>query len=130
MGHKAGDAVLVEIAKRISTTIRNSDTVARVGGDEFVILLLDLVDAGESISTLDRIQWAISQPIVIEAKSFVLGASIGVSLFPENSQNAETLLIQADQAMYIAKHTGKNNYHFFSPALDDSNGYTLSPSKT
>lgn len=122
LGHKAGDAVLVEIAKRISETIRSSDTVARVGGDEFVILLLDLVEVEESISTLARIQSAISQPITIESQNFVLGASIGVSLFPNNAQNAETLLIQADQAMYIAKQTGKNHYHFFNPELDDSNG--------
>ena len=114
LGHHAGDAVLVEIAKRIGTTIRSSDTVARIGGDEFVILLLDLTNVEESISTLARIQSAVSEPIIIEHKSFIVGASIGVSLFPDNAQNAESLLAQADQAMYIAKQTGKHKYHFFS----------------
>ncbi|MGY6274221.1 bacteriohemerythrin [Methylomonas sp. MgM2] len=120
LGHGAGDAALVEIAKRISETIRDTDTVARIGGDEFVILLLDLEDKEESVSTLTRLQSAISKPIVIQTKSFVVGASIGISLFPDNTQNAETLLTQADQAMYIAKHTGKNNYCFFSPVLAKS----------
>jgi len=112
-GHNAGDAVLVETAKRISKTLRSSDTVARVGGDEFVILLLDLVNVEESISTLSRLKSAISEPFNIEQKSCNVGASIGVSLFPDNAENAESLLMQADQAMYIAKHTGKNIYHFF-----------------
>lgn len=114
LGHDVGDSVLIEITRRISNTIRDSDTVARIGGDEFVILLLDLVNVEESVLTLNRLMTVISEPITIAQQTFLVGASIGVSVFPNNAQDADTLLKQADQAMYAAKKNGKNTYHFFA----------------
>jgi len=110
MGHETGDRVLIEISRRIGNTIRGGDTVARLGGDEFVILLLGLEQADEYWLTLDRLLKAISQPIQLDHKQFSVGASIGVSLFPDNAEDPDTLLRQADQAMYTAKASGKNQY--------------------
>lgn len=114
MGHDAGDQVLIEISKRISETIRGGDTVARLGGDEFVILLLGLDQADEYMLTLDRLLKVISQPIQINHKQFSVGVSIGVSMFPDNAEDPDTLLRQADQAMYTAKNSGKNQFKLFS----------------
>lgn len=113
MGHKAGDLVLIEIARRISETLRGEDTVARLGGDEFVILLLGLNKIEEYMATLDRLLIAISNPLLINNQSCTVGASIGVSIFPNNSKDQDTLLRQADQAMYAAKQSGKNCYQLY-----------------
>ena len=121
LGHNAGDAVLIEVGKRIVQTIRETDTVARLGGDEFVILLSGLADKEEWMSMLDRLLTAIPAPIDIGGERCSVGASIGVSIFPHNSSDAETLLRQADQAMYAAKQSGKNRYRLhvqgFSPGM-------------
>lgn len=114
MGHEAGDLVLIEIAKRISETIRGGDTVARLGGDEFVVLLLGLDETNEYQLTLNRLLEAISQPLDILGQSFRVGASIGVSLFPATAEDPDSLLRQTDQAMYSAKKSGKNQYKLFS----------------
>lgn len=114
MGHEAGDLVLIEIAKRISETIRGGDTVARLGGDEFVVLLLGLDETNEYQLTLNRLLEAISQPLDILDRSFRVGASIGVSLFPATAEDPDSLLRQADQAMYSAKKSGKNQYKLFN----------------
>ncbi|NJD07241.1 MAG: PAS domain S-box protein [Methylococcaceae bacterium] len=113
MGHEAGDLVLIEVARRIAATIRRGDTVARLGGDEFVILIVGLPRKEEYVATLERLLAAISQPIGIEGQAFCIGASIGVSLFPENAEDPDTLLRQADQAMYVAKQSGKNRFHLY-----------------
>ena len=111
LGHDTGDLVLVEIAKRIGETIRAGDTVARLGGDEFVILLLGLDKLEEYMSMLDRLLLAISKPMRINNTQIPIGASIGVSIFPNNAEDSDILLRQADQAMYLAKHAGKNRYY-------------------
>lgn len=118
MGHDAGDRVLIEIAQRIQNTLRGGDTVARLGGDEFVILLLGL-DRGEECNIiLERMLAVIAEPIGIKEKSFSLSASIGVSIFPLDEEDTDTLLRHADQAMYVAKQSGKNRFHIYDPALD------------
>ncbi|NNM83542.1 MAG: EAL domain-containing protein [Burkholderiales bacterium] len=118
LGHEAGDAVLVEVARRISGGIRGGDTVARLGGDEFVVLLLGLSRGEECAETLDRLHRLISAPIDIRGTSAALGASIGVSIYPIDNQDADTLLRHADQAMYVAKESGKNRYHIYDSSLD------------
>lgn len=118
MGHEAGDRVLIEIAQRIQHTIRGGDTVARLGGDEFVILLLGQERGEECSATLERLLSVIAEPITIMGKSFELSASIGVSIYPLDDEDPDTLLRHADQAMYIAKQTGKNRFHIYDPALD------------
>jgi diguanylate cyclase (GGDEF)-like protein len=117
-GHDAGDKVLVEITRRIKDAIREDDTVARLGGDEFVVLLVGLQVPEECVGSLNRLLEAIYQPIEVQGKSLRISASIGVSLYPEDEQDPETLLRHADQAMYIAKQSGKNRYHLFDAAND------------
>jgi len=117
-GHDAGDKVLVEITRRIKHVIREDDTVARLGGDEFVVLLVGLQVPEECVGSLNRLLGAINQPIEVQGTSLHISASIGVSLYPEDEQDPDTLLRHADQAMFIAKQSGKNRYHFFDAAND------------
>ena len=118
MGHEAGDQVLIEVANRIEKTIRGGDTVARLGGDEFAVLLLGLDRGGECVSTLERLLTAIEQPILIKNKSNTVTASIGVSIYPLDEEDPDTLFRHADQAMYVAKQSGKNRFHIYDPAID------------
>lgn len=118
MGHDAGDRALIEIARRIKDTIRGGETVARLGGDEFVVLLLGLERGEECSMALDRLLSVIAEPISIGDKFFVLGASIGVSIYPMDDGDTDTLLRHADQAMYSAKQSGKNRFHVYDLALD------------
>ena len=118
LGHKAGDDVLIEVAQRILKTIRGGDTVARLGGDEFVVLLLGLERAEECAATLERLLHEIAQPIKVSGQYVSVGASIGVSIFPLDDENADTLLRHADQAMYVAKQAGKHRFHIYDPTLD------------
>ena len=118
MGHEAGDKILVEVSKRIENTIRGGDTVARLGGDEFVILLLGIEKGEESHTTLERLLHAISEPIIVQKKAIRISASIGVSIYPIDNEHPDTLMRHADQAMYVAKESGKNRYHIYDMELD------------
>ena len=118
MGHEAGDQVLIEVAKRIENTTRGGDTVARLGGDEFVALLQGLDKGEECAAMLERLLVAIAHPITVNDKSFVISASIGVSIYPLDDEDPDTLLRHADQAMYAAKQSGKNRFLIYDPALD------------
>ena len=117
-GHEIGDKVLVEVTRRIKENIREDDTVARLGGDEFVVLLVGLQVPEECVSSLHRLLEAINRPIEVKENSIRISASIGVSLYPEDEQDPDTLLRHADQAMYIAKQSGKNRYHLYDAAND------------
>jgi diguanylate cyclase (GGDEF)-like protein/PAS domain S-box-containing protein len=117
-GHEAGDAVLIEIARRIGDTIRGADTVARLGGDEFAVVLLGLERGEECVATLERLLAAISLPIVVQGSNRTISASIGVSIYPLDDEDPDTLLRHADQAMYVAKQAGRNRFHIYDPALD------------
>ena len=118
IGHDAGDQVLIEVTRRIESTIRGGDTVARLGGDEFVVLLMGQEKGEESVATLERMLLSISQPITVNGASFSLSASIGVSMYPLDDEDPDTLLRHADQAMYVAKQSGKNRFHIYDPAMD------------
>lgn len=122
-GHEAGDKLLVEISTRLLSCLRGGDTVARLGGDEFVLLLLGLEHVEECQLALRRILELVSQPMVIaDAHAVSLSASIGVSLYPQDDTDADTLLGHADQAMYRAKQQGKNRYHMFNPGTEQLGG--------
>ena len=112
-GHAIGDLVLIEIAKRISNTLRSVDTVARVGGDEFIILLTGLTKLEETTVMLDRLLAEMRRPINIDDMKFSVSASVGVSIFPNNAEEPDTLVEQADQAMYAAKRLGGNRYQLY-----------------
>lgn len=118
LGHEAGDKVLIEVARRIIGTIRGGDTVARLGGDEFVILLLGLEKVEECVASLERLLNTISLPIYIQDRFVTIGASIGVSIYPLEVEDADTLLRHADQAMYLAKQAGRHRFHIYDPSLD------------
>lgn len=111
-GHDAGDGVLKTVAQRMNEVLRASDTAARIGGDEFVVLLsdLDASDTGETM--LERLLQAIGQPVDVNGQPASVGASIGVSIYPDNALEADTLLRQADIARHEAKDSGKNCYRF------------------
>jgi diguanylate cyclase (GGDEF)-like protein/PAS domain S-box-containing protein len=117
-GHDAGDKVLVEISRRIKDAIREDDTVARLGGYEFVVLLVGMQVPEECAGSLNRLLDAIHRPIEVHGQSIRISASIGVALYPEDDHDPDTLLRHADQAMYIAKQSGKNRYHLFDPTSD------------
>ena len=119
LGHEAGDSVLIECARRITGGIREIDTVARLGGDEFVILLQGIDHVRECSATLDRLLAAIAAPVNIGDRVCEVSASIGVTLYPLDSEVPDVLLRHADQAMYIAKQSGKSRYHFYDAEQDD-----------
>lgn len=114
-GHDAGDQVLREVASRLLSVIRDSDLVARFGGDEFVVIAQNL-DGREGAKILsDRIHRALHTPIDIEGRRWHVGASIGISLFPDDAKDGEHLLQYADDALYRVKHSGKDGSAFADP---------------
>ena len=117
-GHNVGDRLLVEVARRLRNALRDADTVARLGGDEFAFLLDNLAQADECRGTLDRILATIAQPIILDEAAVTVSASIGVTRFPLDDNDPDTLLRHADQAMYVAKQAGRNRYQFYDPESD------------
>ena len=117
-GHGAGDMVLVEIANRMRQIMRGGDTVARLGGDEFVLLLLGIASEAECQEAINRLQTHISLPLGVLPEPVSISASIGVTLFPNDNEDPDTLLRHADQAMYRAKQAGKNGYQIFDAEHD------------
>lgn len=118
-GHAAGDQLLKNIGERLSALIRQEDTVARLGGDEFIILLndIDLPDGPEIVA--NKIIEAFVDPYNLEGRETFITASLGLSVYPDDGQDAEILLQNADAAMYRSKRNGRNTYHFFTPGLND-----------
>ena len=118
LGHAAGDQVLLEVAKRLSTTIRVSDTAARFGGDEFAILLEDTQSPQEAADISERIVEALTSQLLVEDKEIIVQASLGISVADYDSTlDADQLISNADAAMYIAKRDGKGTYRMFEPAM-------------
>ncbi|MDH5230237.1 MAG: EAL domain-containing protein [Gammaproteobacteria bacterium] len=127
LGHDAGDRLLSIVADRLKDCIRCGDTVSRIGGDEFVIILADLARSEDISTILQKLIDAVSVPIRINSQELFVTVSIGVSLFPDDGVDASILLKNADIAMYSAKDKGKNCYHLYSNALEErhSNRLTL-----
>jgi len=113
LGHRAGDAVLREAAHRISGCVRKADTLARHGGDEFVVVIPDLQQDVDCQVVAEKILRSLEAPFHVDGQEFSIGASIGVSLFPADAGDGEALLRNADAAMYRAKQLGRNNYRFY-----------------
>jgi diguanylate cyclase (GGDEF)-like protein/PAS domain S-box-containing protein len=112
-GHAEGDVLLKEIADRLQRCVRDSDTVARLGGDEFVVLLVDVGEADDVVLVAEKIIRTVAEPVRLRDAEAVVGASIGIALFPGDGEDADTLFRNADLAMYRAKSIGRNNYQFF-----------------
>jgi diguanylate cyclase (GGDEF)-like protein/PAS domain S-box-containing protein len=117
-GHQFGDRLLVEVAKRLSQSLRGGDSVARLGGDEFVLLLNNVESSSESDGIINRLLHTIAEPIVIGNEVAKISASVGVTLYPEDDSDADTLLRHADQALYAAKDAGRNRFHLFDTLHD------------
>jgi diguanylate cyclase (GGDEF)-like protein/PAS domain S-box-containing protein len=119
-GHAVGDELLIIVSHRMSDTLREVDTLARIGGDEFVAVLNDLINAEDYKMALERLLRAASDPISVGDAILKVSVSIGVAIYPQDDADADILIRHADQAMYIAKKAGKNCYHLFDRALDNA----------
>jgi diguanylate cyclase (GGDEF)-like protein len=118
LGHEAGDQLLREVAARLKGCVRNSDTVARLGGDEFVVLLPELDDERHAAVVAQKILAAAAKPFSLMGQEFRVTASIGISTYPQDGLDEQTLTKNADIAMYQAKAEGKNNFQFYSEKLN------------
>ena len=113
LGHRAGDAVLREATHRLSGCVRKSDTLARHGGDEFIVVIPELQGDGDCQVVAEKILRALAAPFHVDGRDFAIGASIGISLYPADASDGEAALRNADVAMYRAKQLGRNNYRFY-----------------
>jgi diguanylate cyclase (GGDEF)-like protein/PAS domain S-box-containing protein len=118
LGHAAGDELLQSISKRLSGCVRASDTVSRQGGDEFAVLLPEITHAEDAAKCASKIITAFHAPHIIGGRSVHIGASIGISLYPKDGVDAETLIKNADMAMYHAKERGRGNFQFFEAEMN------------
>ncbi|HYG53663.1 MAG TPA: EAL domain-containing protein [Burkholderiales bacterium] len=119
LGHEIGDSLLKLIAARIRASVRGDDFVARIGGDEFCVLLQDIADAREAAAVAQKLVHEIGKPYRIGDMNVESGVSIGIACVPQDGEDVATLLRQADIAMYRAKELGRNGYQFFSGALNE-----------
>ena len=117
-GHDTGDQLLIEVAQRIKASIRQDDTASRLGGDEFVLLLNDISSIDHCERLIKRIRHSIELPYVLDGDNISLSASLGITLYPLDQADADTLLRHADQAMYQAKLAGRGRHHFFDAMHD------------
>ncbi|QUM87288.1 EAL domain-containing protein [Moritella sp. 28] len=117
-GHDIGDQLLIAVAQRLKTNIRDEDTASRQGGDEFVLLLGDIESSDHCNEILQRINYFLALPYIIAGHTFNISVSIGVTLYPSDDADLDTLLRHADYSMYQAKLAGKNRFHLFNPEHD------------
>jgi diguanylate cyclase (GGDEF)-like protein/PAS domain S-box-containing protein len=122
LGHSVGDLLLQEVAKRLKRFAREQDTVARLGGDEFLIMLTHVKDVSDAAVAAERLMDAMTAEFVIQGHSLHVSCSVGISIFPEHGADAETLIKNADAAMYSAKESGRKNFRFFT---DDMNAQVV-----
>ena len=126
LGHEAGDQLLQEIAKTFKRVLREIDVIARMGGDEFVILIEEVSDLTDVTVVAQRILSAAMKPLVLMGQECRITASIGISMYPKDAQDEQSLMKNADLAMYLAKEEGKNNYQFYSPKMKSQSFERLS----
>jgi diguanylate cyclase (GGDEF)-like protein/PAS domain S-box-containing protein len=119
-GHNVGDQLLVALSHLMKEALREGDTLARIGGDEFIAVMVDLEKIADSESVLERLLKAVSGPIILGDAVIQVSLSIGVTLYPQDGADADQLMRHADQAMYVAKQAGKNRYHLFDTAQDNA----------
>jgi len=118
LGHAAGDVLLQEVTSRLLSAVREDDTVARMGGDEFIILLTDVHSIDGVVQVARRIIELMSQPLLLEGRELVVTCSLGISIYPDDGNQLDELVQNADTAMYRAKETGRNSYQLYSPMMN------------
>ena len=118
LGHAVGDRLLQAVSERLLTCVRDTDTVARIGGDEYNILVTQITHPDDAAAVAAKILAALNRPFFIDDFELRIGISIGISIFPHDGKDAETLLKNADIALYHAKDRGKNNYQFYDPVMN------------
>ncbi len=118
LGHPIGDKLLQSVSRRLAACVRGSDTVSRQGGDEFVVLLSEIEHAADATVSAEKILSALAAPHHVAGKELHITASIGISVYPDDGQDAETLIRCADTAMYHAKDKGRNNFQFFTQDMN------------
>jgi diguanylate cyclase (GGDEF)-like protein/PAS domain S-box-containing protein len=119
MGHKAGDVLLMTVAARLRSSLRDTDTVARLSGDEFVVILSQHEDQPLTHDIVQRVMDSVAQPVMLGPKEFFVTCSIGVAAYPSDGTPADSLIEHADIAMYRAKKLGRNNFQFYTPAMNE-----------
>ena len=119
VGHDEGDNMLKDVSKRLNKHVRACDTLARHGGDEFIILIQDLKKVENVINIVERIFSEFNEPFILNGQEFFITTSIGISIYPDDGEDKDTLLKNADIAMYRAKEDGKNTYQLFTPAMNE-----------
>jgi len=116
-GHLPADNLLRAVSERLSSCVRDTDTVARLGGDEFVVVVTDIEDADDVAIVGAKILRTLAQPLTVEEKEVFVTASIGIAMYPRDGEHGESLLRNADMAMYRVKEHGRNNYRFYAPEM-------------
>lgn len=119
LGHDAGDEVLKHVAQRLLACVRETDTVARIGGDEFLLIATEIHAPENAAQIAAKVIQYVSRPIMFNERPVAVGASIGIALFPDDGEDNDQLIKQADKAMYKIKNAGKNGFNFVNPGLSD-----------
>jgi diguanylate cyclase (GGDEF)-like protein/PAS domain S-box-containing protein len=117
LGHAAGDRLLEEVAERLTGCLRDQDDIGRIGGDEFLIIVEDLQAPQDASAVAEKVLFSLSDPIELEGRSVAVSASLGISLYPDDGENVEDLMRNADAAMYSAKGQGRDTYRFYSERM-------------
>jgi len=120
LGHDNGDILLKEVAVRLLHCVRSTDIVSRLGGDEFTVILSELKNAGDVARIAQQILKKMAEPFVLNQEVAQISSSIGITLYPDDGANADTLLKNADQAMYAAKQQGRNRFNYFAPFMQEA----------
>lgn len=123
LGHPVGDELIIQVARRISGCVRSIDTTARIGGDEFTVIMGELTDVNSLENTSRKILQRLEEPFHIQPHDIYVTASIGITVYPNDTDKIEELIMYADQAMYEAKRLGRNRYHFFTASMQETSIY-------
>jgi len=118
VGHNGGDALLAELATRLRATLREGDVIGRMGGDEFVVLIEEFTEAVQVAEVAKKVLETIGRPFMLQGREFRVSASLGISIYPEDGQDVQSLIKNADIAMYLVKQQGKNSFRFYAPQMN------------